>query len=536
MLKLVRFLLRLRGDERGNVLVLCAAAMIPLIAIVGSALDLSQAYMTRQRLQNACDASALAARQYMKGSDFNSDVKAEADKFFNFNFPSGTSNVSDLTFDIKQDPSKDSQLLGTASAKVPTTLMRLFGYHDLPIDVNCNATRDMGHNDIMLVLDVTGSMADAPSAGGASKISRLREGAMGLYKALESDDGSITRYGIVPYSHTVNVARSLMNKDILSDQAYVQYPTTTCTGSGSKKKCTTSYVVSLKTVNINESSWNIGKGGGASGGNTENFRTSGDGCIEERPSVGESFSLTAPFKIDDTISRDDVDTRAGNAGNQPELQFGRYDPASHTNSGSATAKGVKFYSIGGNWVQTGCPSEATTLQTYDDEDAFQTAIDNATARVTGGTYHDIGMLWGLRFISRTGFFSDDNPTERDGIPVNQHIVFMTDGKLDTDGALESPYSPLYSAYGIQGYEQRVQGCSSGHAGCNSAHIARFKAACALAKSMGITVWVIALDVTDTADIKDCATSADQFYTSDGSDLQSIFEKIGKGIGDLRLTK
>jgi Flp pilus assembly protein TadG len=508
-------------------MMICAVAIIPLAAVIGSALDLSDAYMQRQRLQNACDAGVLAARQYMSGTDFSDDVKGEANKFFNFNFPATTANVSDLTYTVTQDSGSLTQLNGTASANVKTMLMRIFGIANVPIHVNCNATRDVGHNDIMLVLDVTGSMADAPSAGGASKISRLRTGAMSLYKALESDDGSITRYGIVPYSHTVNVARSLMNKDILSDQPYVEYPTKTCNKNG--KNCTTSYTVSLKTVNINQSSWNLGKGGGASGGNTENFRTSGDGCIEERPSVGESFSLTAPFKIDDTITREDIDTRAGNAGNQPELQFGRYDPAAHTNSGSTTSSGVKFYSIGGNWVQTGCPSEATTLQSYDSEDDFQTAINNATARVTGGTYHDIGMLWGLRFISRTGFFSDDNPTERNGIPVNLHIVFMTDGKLDT-GDL------LYSAYGIQRYEKRAQGCTSGTNGCDAVHLARFKAACNLAKSMGITVWVIALDVTDTADIKDCATSADHFYTSDGSDLDQVFQKIGQGIGNLRLTK
>jgi Flp pilus assembly protein TadG len=527
VLRLLAFLRRLREDARGNTLAICAAAIIPLTAVIGSALDLSDAYMTRQRLQNACDASVLAGRQYMKGSDFNGDVTAEANKFFNFNFPAGTANVSDLDFTIEQDADKDTQLNGTASAKVPTTLMRIFGYRNIPIQVSCDATRDMGHNDVMLVLDVTGSMADAPSSGGASKISRLREGAMGLYEALDSDDGSITRYGILPYSHTVNIARWLMNKDILSDQPYVQYPTTTCDKNG--KNCTTSNTISLKTVNINQSSWNLGKGTGSSGGNTENFRTSGDGCIEERPSVGESFSFTGPFKIDDTITRDDVDTRAGNAGNQPELQFGRYDPPAHTNTGSTTSGGVKFYAIAKNWVQTGCPSEASKLQEYTGEDAFQTAINNATARVTGGTYHDIGMLWGLRFISRTGFFSDDNPTQRDGIPVNQHIVFMTDGKLDT-GDL------LYSAYGIQRYEKRTQGCSSGSSGCNAVHIARFKAACDLAKSMGITVWVIALDVTDTSDIKDCATSADHFYTSDGSDLKQVFEKIGQGIGNLRLTK
>ncbi len=521
MLKLLAFLRRLRDDAAGNTLAICAAAIIPLAAVIGSGLDLADAYMTRARLQNACDAASLAGRQYMQGTTFNQDVEDEARKFFDFNFPAGTPNVSNLTFAIDQDSSDSNQLDGTASALVATTLMRIFGYDNIPIHVDCNATRDMGHNDIALVLDVTGSMADAPSTGGASKISRLREGAMGLYKALESSDGSITRYAIIPYSHTVNVARSLMNKDILDGQPYVDW-TKSCDSNG--YNCT--YTIGQKTVTAAESSWNIGKGGGSIGGNREKFRTSGDGCIEERPSVGETMS---PFKIDDTITQADVDTQAGNAGNQPELQFGRYDPPAHTNDGSGTSSGVKFYHIGGRWVQTGCPAEATTLQTYASEDDFQTAIDAATARVTGGTYHDIGMLWGLRFISRTGYFASDNPTERNGIPVNQHIVFMTDGKLDTGDT-------LYSAYGIQRYEQRVQGCSSGTSGCNAVHLARFQAACDLAKADGITVWVIALDVTDTTDIKDCATSADHFYTSDGSDLEQIFAKIGQGIGNLRLTR
>ncbi len=479
--------------------------------------------MTRQRMQNACDAGVLAARQFMEGTDFTPAVEAEADRFFDFNFPAGTSNVSGLEFVVEQDAVKGAQLNGVARARVPTSLMRIFGYADIPIEVTCDAIRDMGHNDIMLVLDVTGSMADAPSSGGASKISRLREGAMGLYKALESDDGSVTRYGIVPYSHTVNIARSLKNKDILTDQPYVDVvSTTTCNKKG--KNCTTTTSLGSKLVNINESTWNKGKGGGPTGGNAQNFRTSGDGCIEERPSSG--YNLT-PFTILDTISRADVDTRAGNGGNDDELQFGRYDPPSHTNSGSTTSWGVKFYDIYSNWVQTGCPAEATRLQEYADEDSFQSAIDGATARVTGGTYHDIGMLWGLRFISRTGFFSDDNPTKRGDIPVNEHIVFMTDGKLDT-GDL------LYSAYGIQKYQSRVQGC--GWSGCDAAHIKRFKSACGLAKSMGITVWVIALDVTNIDDIKDCATSSDHFYTSDGSDLEQVFSRIGQGIGNLRLTK
>jgi hypothetical protein len=532
------FLKRLRRDDAGNTLAICAAAIIPLTAVVGSALDLSVAYQTRSRLQNACDAGVLAARQYMQGTMYNQAVADEGRKFFDFNFPEGTAGTTGREFVLEQDAAQRSQLIASARALVPTSLMRIFGYVNIPIEVACDATRDMGHNDIVLVLDVTGSMNCPPGVSGGcggveqagSKIGRLRTGAMGLYRALETDDGSVTRYGIVSYSHTVNVARSLQNKDILINQTYVngRWNYTICNTNGTN--CQNAFVDSAtrptpgnqmingqmkrisnivfaqqgtKTVHISNSFWN--NANGAYPGNIQGFRTSGDGCIEERPSIGQS---TSPFRINNSITRADVDTQAGNAGNQPELQFGRYDP---------------FVQRG--HTQDGCPSEATTLREYDSESAFQTAINAATARVTGGTYHDVGMLWGMRFLSRTGYFAGSNPTERDGIPVNQHIVFMTDGKLQT-----GPY--LYSAHGVEQYQSRTQGSGSGDA----KHTARFLSACSVAKSMGMTVWVIAFDEDDTADIEPCATSEGHFYTSDGTDLEEVFERIGQGIGNLRLTR
>lgn len=495
------FLSRLARDATGNTLALAAAAIVPFTILVGSGVDFGVAYMARGKLQNACDAGVLAARQAMDGTNFTTAVEDEAERFFEFNFPEGTVGATDLEFEVDQDDTDETQLLGTASANIPTSLMRIAGINQLPISVQCDAKRDMGHNDILLVLDVTGSMADPPSNGGGTKIGRLRDGAAGIFRGLESDDGSIIRFGIVPYSHTANVARSLGNKDILRTQPYVDR---VCDNQGN---CS----IQTKMVHINDSSWNNGNDDDVEGssGNTQGFRTSGNGCIEERPSIGNSMS---PFRIENTITREDVDTQAGNAGNQPELQFGRYDPQVQEAED-----------------QSGCPAEATKLQTYADEAAFQTAINNATARVTGGTYHDVGMLWGMRFISRTGFFSADNPTDRDGIPVNQHIVFMTDGMIDTD---DLTGHDLYSAHGLERFQRRTQG-----SGSNTArHLSRFEAACSLAKSMGITVWVIALDVSDTDDVEPCATSSEHFYTSDGSDLEQVFEEIGRGIGNLRLTR
>jgi Flp pilus assembly protein TadG len=481
-------------DRAGNTMFIAVIALIPLTAMIGSALDLSVAWTARARLQHACDAGVLAARQAMDGNAWTTGAQTQGRKFFDFNFPPGTSGATGIAFTLAPNASDNAELVATADASIPTTLMKIFGFRQFGLHVSCNAKRDLGHNDVMLVLDVTGSMADAPSSGSGTKIGRLRTGAIGLYRALVDASGGITRFGIMPYSHTVNVARSLRTDDILRDQYYVRR-TTQC----NYRYCW--YVYGSKTVNINASSWASGTSVTT---NIDNFRTSGNGCIEERPSVGNSM---LPFEIDDTVTADDVDRKAA-SGTDGNLQFGRYD--------SAVQEGMS---------QVGCPAEAAKLQTYDTEAAFQTAINNGTARVTGGTYHDVGMLWGLRFLSRTGFFSSENPTSRSGVPVRQHIVFMTDGMLDTGDT-------LYSGHGVERYQARTQGTGT----MEERHISRFQTACSLAKAAGVTVWVIALDVGSTDDIEPCATGPAYFYVSDGSDLQQVFEAIGKGIGNLRLTR
>ena len=524
---------RLATDTRGNALMIFAGALVPMLVMVGSGLDMGVTYMAQAKLQNACDAGVLAGRQAMLGErwttadETETRAQIEARKFFDFNFPSGTNGVDDVSFTVTQNPDDGSELLGTATGTVPTTLMNIFGYNSMPISATCDATRDMGHNDVMMVLDVTGSMSQAASGGGI-RIDRLRSGAIGLYRALADEKkGSITRFGMLPYSHTVNVARSLGTDDILRNTTYI-------TGEWDYRQCKVNsrnqlydcvdktqgsrpafgwdntsngwrYNINVefdqsgtRNVNIKDTIWNRSDNENNS---IDAFRNSGNGCIEERRTVGQSG-----YVIRDAVTRQDIDTRF--SGSTWNLRFGRYDPASQNGH-----------------TQDGCPAEATPLQPYDSETAFNTAVNNATARVTGGTYHDVGMLWGTRFLSRTGFFAADNPTQIDNIPVNQHIVFMTDGFLDTG-------ETLYSAHGVERYYNRTQGSGN----TNARHIRRFLSSCEQARAMGITIWVIVLDEGDTGNIEPCATSPEHFYMSDGSDLEKIFEAIGQGIGNLRLTR
>lgn len=520
--RFVGILNRLRYDTGGNALVMMAAAMVPLAGMIGGGLDISRAYMAQAKLQNACDAGSLAARQGMAGTSFTSADTATANRYFDFNFPAETMGATNITFNIGQDSGDPSALVGDASATVPTSLMKIFSYDEIDISVDCNVKRDLGNNDIMVVMDVTGSMNCPPgTAGGCngveqagSKVSRLRSGAMGLYRALQDGSNARTRFGLIPYSSSVNVGRSLRTRDILRTTDYDD-----CSAYNYGYNPAYCYQSSGKTsVHINDTQWFDDAGN--TGQRIRAWRQSGSACVEERPTIGNAAS---PIRVSTDVSQDDIDLKAAN-GNDTQRQWGRFDPAPQNTSGSSLVDRAHY--------QWACPAEAQRLSQYNTETAFRNAVDTATSIVTGGTYHDIGMIWAARLLSPTGIFSGSNPSEFNGFPVNKHVVFMTDGTLDVGNI-------LYSSYGIALFEDRLTGTGNQ----SQKHRARFLSACSRARSMNMTVWVIALDVGDpddpndpaVADIKPCATSVDHFYTSDGSDLEAVFTKIGQGIGDLRLT-
>jgi Flp pilus assembly protein TadG len=217
-----RFANRLAKDVAGNTLAIVGAAIIPLAALVGSGIDMSRAYMAQARLQMACDAASLAGRRAMTTGAVDATVRSEALKFFRFNFETGETgrtpafNVASFTPTV--DDGANSAVVVSASTTVPTTLMSMFGYTQVPISVNCNARQDFVNTDIVLVLDTTGSMSSDTSgneqnSGPTSKIAGMRSAVLALYDELAPAQtqlesvGLRLRYGIVPYSVTVNVGK-----------------------------------------------------------------------------------------------------------------------------------------------------------------------------------------------------------------------------------------------------------------------------------------------------------------------------------------
>ncbi|TNE45596.1 MAG: pilus assembly protein TadG [Sphingomonadales bacterium] len=227
------FLTRLLHNEAGNTLAITAAATLPLIGMIGGGVDISRLYLVKTRLQQACDAGALAGRKAQGGGNWTTASESAADQIFATNYATDAYGSSGLTHDFTESAGK---VTGTASVTVPLMVMKLFGFEQKQIAVSCDAEMRLPNTDIMFVLDVTGSMRNPPTSGGyATKLSGLKTAVQCFYEVLMKLDtpadcgttpsGGISndiqvRFGFVPYNVNVNVGRLLPNSFMADRWSY----------------------------------------------------------------------------------------------------------------------------------------------------------------------------------------------------------------------------------------------------------------------------------------------------------------------------
>lgn len=219
------FMRKLLRDKTANTLAISAAALVPVMAMVGGGVDASRYYMTAARMQAACDAGALAARRAMTNDTFTSEHRTIGLNFFDQNFNDGIFGTESRTRDFTSDG--DGMVIGEASATLPTTIMDAFGYDEFNIEVSCTAEINISNSDIMFVLDVTGSMSQCPSgaecnSNSSSKIVALRSAVMNFYDTVEAatSTSAQVRYGFVPYSQQVNVGFSIPREYMANTHSY----------------------------------------------------------------------------------------------------------------------------------------------------------------------------------------------------------------------------------------------------------------------------------------------------------------------------
>lgn len=243
-LRWLALLCRLVRHTGGNTLMIAAISLIPLTGMVGGAMDMSRLWLTKTRMQHACDAAVLAGRKQMGGGSWNTTSIAAANQFFTANFATGAYGSTDLTTSFSEAGGKVS---GLVKATLPMTLMQVMGFDSKALSVSCDAEMRLPNTDVMFVLDTTGSMAQkAVSTDTQTKIEGLRNAVKCFYEILAKlpTDGVCTaskpvggtsgaqiRFGFVPYATNVNVGYLLPTKYVANSWPY-QSRTVSSTTSG----------------------------------------------------------------------------------------------------------------------------------------------------------------------------------------------------------------------------------------------------------------------------------------------------------------
>lgn len=638
---------RLRKDVAGNTLMLVAGAIIPLTAMIGAGVDIGRTYLVKSRLQQACDAGVLAGRKYMSGTTLSDSAAGRANAFFSNNFPTGSFGTTNVSFTPSR--TQDGQVTGTASVRVPMAVMQVFGNQHIDLSVVCDARLEVANTDVMLVLDVTGSMADCPddsSCGGGpgSKIVGLRSAVLSFYDTVSAATSTDSRFrvGFVPYSSAVNLGidpqtntNILPNNWLVNTWTYQSRvanmttpgwtPSTTydgwtnqtygsvisnsnCTKYGNNtsfsgfnpspsgnptvptndifrigqpatvtqtfyqrltpsysgnKSCTRQYRTATTTYAQNGrfgfTSWdykpvsydvstyktgavvNVYTGSGAptgtvaasgaynmmalvnSAGSTVTGTSSTyDGCVEERDTVAQATYPTIPagaWDLDVNTTPVDDATRW-----RPMWQELIYDRSSGGGfSNELNVQTSRSYTTS-SWCPV--PSSKLAVRTRTDvQDYVNSLIPN------GNTFHDLGMAWGVRMISPNGMWASENTTAPNGRPISRHIIFMTDGIMNTPPA-------MYNAHGYEESDRRVSGVANTPTTSDliNRHTERFLALCNAARANNITVWTIAFGTSAPSSLVTCADPGKSFVATDTATLTAQFQQIAANIAKLRLSR
>jgi Flp pilus assembly protein TadG len=198
MRRLVR---NLRTANGANVTVTFALATVPIVGFVGAALDYSHANSVKSALQAATDATALMLSK-TASTMTNAQLQTQGYSYLSalFTRPEATG----LTVTVTYSTTNGSQILVVSSANVKSNFMNMMGISSMKVGADSQVKWGNTRMRVALVLDNTGSMADA------GKIDALKTATTGLLDQLKAsavNNGDVL-VSIIPFVKDVNVGSS----------------------------------------------------------------------------------------------------------------------------------------------------------------------------------------------------------------------------------------------------------------------------------------------------------------------------------------
>jgi Flp pilus assembly protein TadG len=198
-----------RQNERGNVAIMTAVALLVIVGATALSLDVSKGVNTKSRLADATDALSIVLAKSRVQSQ--SEMRKIAQSFLDTNYPASSGEqieIMSLTWDGDAVTVKLSDVSDNDFGS-------FFGREKLDVSVASTAVFARKLMDIALVLDSTGSMR-------GSKMTTLKSAATDMIDIIDEYSDTNVRMSVVPFSDYVNVGVSQRNatwSDVLPDRS-----------------------------------------------------------------------------------------------------------------------------------------------------------------------------------------------------------------------------------------------------------------------------------------------------------------------------
>jgi len=492
-LKLRAFVRRFCASNAGNIAMIYALALIPTIAAVGSAVDLTRGMVVKMRLGEALDSAGLAVGGSVGLSE--AEMTARAQKFFYANYPDEELGTV-TSLNVVSSGYNNNLVTVSGTARVETAFMGLFGIEYLDVAVNVQVTRESKGLEIALVLDNTGSM------GSGGKIEALKTATNELIGILfgDQDSPSHLKMSLVPFSQTVKVdTATFLNNGWMDINGF---------SSSARTNFDNNKYAFAVWATMNNKSWG--------------------GCLEARPSGLEETddppvsgdSLWVPY-----FEPDGPDSSAysgyttyvsdGGTGNQDTRlrRSSKYVNQNKTNP-NADCNMQQILPLTNN---------KTMLEGY---------VNGMIA--SGFTHIAIGAAWGWRTLSPTPPYTEG--ADYDDPDWQKAMVFLTDG-LNTIDSNSTWHKSNYTAYN---YLVRGTLGTTNAAAAELEQDDRTRTVCTRIKDAGIRIYSILLQENSTRAkdlMRDCATDPSLYFESPTSaELEPVFQAIAQDLSNLRLSQ
>ncbi|HEY4135031.1 MAG TPA: pilus assembly protein [Alphaproteobacteria bacterium] len=477
----------LSRDRRGGIAVFLATAIVPLIGILGLAVDTTRGYMVKSRLSQALDAAALAGGRVI----FSTTRDADIQMYFNANYPAGYMGAAVTGPTIAVNGTNDKLTL-QASAVVDTTFLRVLGIQNMTVKSDVEVTRQTQLLDVVLSIDVSGSMSTS-AGGGLTRIQAARTAANSLVSILfgTTATSSVVNIGLVPWNSKVNVTRN----GVTFNSAL----TVTDSSVGTFKNPLTGALQTSVFYANNSPVPLLSKPlAGWKGCVYDRYKNDGDPTND-----GDIYEATLLNATGDWVAWEPIGPEG--------------EPTSSSNSHCQAAEDAHKPKA------TDCSAcfshGITALQNT------KASITNAINQLTtpdGNTNAPAGLAWAWRALTPAAPWTEADPNPQ--FPRQQAIVLLTDGQ-NVGG-----YGDGYKA--VFGIDDDAQASMD----------ARTRLLAQNIKASGVTIYVIQFannNSTMQALLKDVASGRDApfyNYAPTGAALQQIFKEIANNLSELRLSK